>query len=68
MTVIPFPERQTPYFADVQAVIDFSQSPQNVKLLDENHKLELIALLMGSGDCSNAEGLQALANLMGQHR
>ena len=66
MTVIPFPERQTPYFADATAVIDFAKSLQNVRILSEQHRLELIALLMESGEYTSAEGLEALANLMGQ--
>ncbi|MBI3700585.1 MAG: hypothetical protein HY242_09115 [Afipia sp.] len=67
MSVVPFPEKQAPYFADLKAVIDFAQSMHNVAILDENHRLALIALLMEHGDADSAEVLQATANLMGQN-
>lgn len=66
MSVIPFPERQKPYFADVKAVVDFARSMDNVGILSEEHRLELIALVMESEDGASPEAMRALANLMGQ--
>jgi len=66
MTVVPFPQRQTPYFPDVKAVIDFARSTQNVGILSEQHRLELIALVMESEEGASPEAMQALANLMGR--
>ena len=67
MTVVPFPKRQTPYFADVKSVIDFARSMDNVGILTEEHRLELIKLVMESEDCASPEAMRALANLMGQN-
>lgn len=67
MSVVPFPERQTPYFADVKAVIDFARSMNNVGILTEEHRLELIKLVMESEDGASPEAMHALANLMGQN-
>ncbi len=67
MSVVPFPERQTPYFADVKAVIDFARSMDNAGILTEEHRLELIKLIMESQDGASPEAMRALANLMGQN-
>ena len=67
MSVVPFPQRQTPYFADVKAVIDFARSMNNVGILTEEHRLELIRLVMESEDSARPDALRALANLMGQN-
>ena len=40
MAVIPFPSRQTPYFPNAKAVIDFARSMNNVGILTEQHRLE----------------------------
>jgi len=66
MVVIPFPPRQTPYFPDIKAVIDFARSMDNVGILKEEHRLELIKLVMESEDSASPDALRALANLMGQ--
>ena len=67
MIVIPFPPRQTPYFPNAKAVIDFARSMDNVGILTEQHRLELIKLVIESEEGASPEALHALANLMGQH-
>ena len=67
MTVIPFPPRQTPYFPNAKAVIDFARSMDTVGILSEQHRLELIKLVIESDNGASPEAMQALANLMGQH-
>lgn len=67
MTVIPFSPKQTPYFENTKAVIDFARSMHNVEILTEQHRLELIALLMESEDAASPDAMRALANLMGQN-
>lgn len=67
MTVIPFPPRQTPYFANAKAVIDFARTMDNVGILTEQQRLELIKLVMESDDGASPDAMRALANLMGQN-
>lgn len=67
MTVIPFPKRQTPYFPNAKAVIDFARTMENVGTLTEEHRLELIKLVMESEESATPEAMHALASLMGQN-
>ena len=67
MSVVPFPERQKPYFADVKSVVNFARSMNNVGILTEEHRLELIKLIMDSEDGASPDAMHALANLMGQN-
>ena len=67
MSVVPFPERQTPYFADAKSVIDFARTMESVGILTEEHRLELIKLVMESEDSASPEAMRALANLMEQN-
>ncbi len=67
MTVIAFRQRQTPYFPNAKAVIDFARSMNNVGILTEEHRLALIKPIMESEDAASPDAMRALANLMGQN-
>lgn len=68
MTVIPFPKKQTPYFPDAKSVFDFARTLENVGILSDEHKLELIKLVMEGEDSASPGAMRALANLMRQSR